>query len=128
MCNSWSLPAFGRERGLIGDGKVALLGCTVTPGFDFADYRSGQLRGTGCQMAGGSGADQESDAELAGPYAALAPLAKEAPQQLRRFLGQNSLLHLHLVVQLRMIQHRKHRPAAPALGSAAANTSRSSRA
>jgi predicted cupin superfamily sugar epimerase len=26
---------------LIGDGKVALLGCTVTPGFDFADYRSG---------------------------------------------------------------------------------------
>jgi hypothetical protein len=26
---------------LIGDGKVALLGCTVTPGFDFTDYRSG---------------------------------------------------------------------------------------
>ncbi|HEY1984900.1 MAG TPA: cupin domain-containing protein [Terracidiphilus sp.] len=26
---------------LKGDGKVALLGCTVTPGFDFADYRSG---------------------------------------------------------------------------------------
>lgn len=25
---------------LIGDGKVALLGCTVTPGFDFDDYRS----------------------------------------------------------------------------------------
>ena len=25
---------------LIGDGKVALLGCTVTPGFDFADYRN----------------------------------------------------------------------------------------
>ena len=25
---------------LIGDGKVALLGCSVTPGFDFADYRS----------------------------------------------------------------------------------------
>jgi uncharacterized protein len=25
---------------LIGDGKVALLGCTVTPGFDFADYRA----------------------------------------------------------------------------------------
>jgi predicted cupin superfamily sugar epimerase len=24
---------------LVGDGKVALLGCTVTPGFDFADYR-----------------------------------------------------------------------------------------
>ena len=26
---------------LIGDGKVALLGCTVTPGFDYTDYRSG---------------------------------------------------------------------------------------
>jgi uncharacterized protein len=25
---------------IIGDGKVALLGCTVTPGFDYADYRS----------------------------------------------------------------------------------------
>jgi hypothetical protein len=24
---------------LIGAGKLALLGCTVTPGFDFADYR-----------------------------------------------------------------------------------------
>jgi hypothetical protein len=24
---------------LIGNGKVALLGCTVTPGFDYADYR-----------------------------------------------------------------------------------------
>src|SRR3974390_3103891 len=27
---------------LIGDGKVALLGCTVTPGVDFADYRHAQ--------------------------------------------------------------------------------------
>ena len=26
---------------LIGNGQVALLGCTVTPGFDFADYRGG---------------------------------------------------------------------------------------
>jgi predicted cupin superfamily sugar epimerase len=25
---------------IVGSGKVALLGCTVTPGFDFADYRS----------------------------------------------------------------------------------------
>lgn len=25
---------------LIGNGKVALLGCTVTPGFDYADYRN----------------------------------------------------------------------------------------
>jgi predicted cupin superfamily sugar epimerase len=29
---------------LIGDGKVALLGCTVTPGFDFADYQSGSYK------------------------------------------------------------------------------------
>lgn len=28
---------------LIGDGRVALLGCTVTPGFDFADYRGGSI-------------------------------------------------------------------------------------
>jgi predicted cupin superfamily sugar epimerase len=26
---------------LIGDGQAALLGCTVTPGFDYSDYRSG---------------------------------------------------------------------------------------
>jgi uncharacterized protein len=26
---------------LVGNGQVALLGCTVTPGFDFADYRGG---------------------------------------------------------------------------------------
>jgi hypothetical protein len=26
---------------LVDGGKVALLGCTVTPGFDFADYHSG---------------------------------------------------------------------------------------
>jgi uncharacterized protein len=25
---------------LLGEGKVALLGCTVTPGFDYADYRN----------------------------------------------------------------------------------------
>jgi predicted cupin superfamily sugar epimerase len=28
---------------LVGDGKVALLGCNVTPGFDFADYRGGKF-------------------------------------------------------------------------------------
>lgn len=28
---------------LIGDGKVALLGCTVSPGFDYADYQSGSF-------------------------------------------------------------------------------------
>ncbi len=26
---------------LVGDGKMALLGCTVAPGFDYADYRGG---------------------------------------------------------------------------------------
>jgi hypothetical protein len=29
---------------LVEGGKVALLGCTVTPGFDFADYRSASFR------------------------------------------------------------------------------------
>ncbi len=29
---------------LIGDGKVALLGCSVTPGFDFADYSNAPYR------------------------------------------------------------------------------------
>lgn len=28
---------------LVGDGKMALLGCTVTPGFDYADYRNATL-------------------------------------------------------------------------------------
>jgi hypothetical protein len=28
----------------IGKGKVALLGCTVTPGFDFADYRNASYK------------------------------------------------------------------------------------
>jgi len=28
---------------LVGDGKVALIGCSVTPGFDFADYRGGSF-------------------------------------------------------------------------------------
>jgi predicted cupin superfamily sugar epimerase len=32
---------------LVGGGKVALLGCTVTPGFDFADYRSGKCEELG---------------------------------------------------------------------------------
>jgi uncharacterized protein len=28
---------------LVGDGQVALLGCTVSPGFDYADYRGGSF-------------------------------------------------------------------------------------
>jgi len=38
----WVVPA-GTWQGcrLVEGGKVALLGCTVTPGFDFADYESG---------------------------------------------------------------------------------------
>ena len=37
----WLVPA-GVWQGmrLIGDGKVALLGCTVTPGFNYADYHN----------------------------------------------------------------------------------------
>jgi len=34
---------------LIGSGKVALLGCTVTPGFNYSDYRSGKFADLGAK-------------------------------------------------------------------------------
>lgn len=37
---------------LIGKGRFALLGCTVTPGFDFADYRSGHYDQLAAQWPG----------------------------------------------------------------------------
>lgn len=37
--------------------------------------------------------------------AASTPLAKKAPQQLGRLFSQNALRYLHLVVELRMIEH-----------------------
>ncbi len=37
---------------LIGDGKVALLGCTVIPGFDFADYQRGSHAELAAQWPG----------------------------------------------------------------------------
>ena len=38
----WMVPAGTWQGcGLVQGGKMALLGCTVTPGFDFADYTSG---------------------------------------------------------------------------------------
>ena len=37
---------------LVADGKVALLGCTVTPGFDFADYRNASADGIDRKVAG----------------------------------------------------------------------------
>jgi predicted cupin superfamily sugar epimerase len=40
---------------LVGDGKVALLGCTVTPGFDFADYRSGSYAELATKWPGEAG-------------------------------------------------------------------------
>lgn len=40
---------------LIGKGKVALLGCTVTPGFDYADYRRGKYE----ELAAGWPSEQE---------------------------------------------------------------------
>ena len=38
----------------------------------------------------------------------LSPVPKETAQQLCRLFPQNSQLHLHLVVELRMIDHGKH--------------------
>jgi predicted cupin superfamily sugar epimerase len=40
---------------LIGSGQVALLGCTVSPGFDYADYRSGSYE----ELAAGWPAEAE---------------------------------------------------------------------
>lgn len=40
---------------LIGAGNLALLGCTVTPGFDYADYRSGSY----AELAAGWPAEAE---------------------------------------------------------------------
>ena len=38
----------------------------------------------------------------------LSPLTKETPQQFRSLIFENSLLHLHLVIQLRMVEHGEH--------------------
>jgi hypothetical protein len=55
-------------------------------------------------MAGRGRTNPQIDQEL-GRHPAL---AKETPQEFRRFLSQNSLFHLHLVVKLRVIENRKH--------------------
>jgi hypothetical protein len=55
-------------------------------------------------MAGGGGADSRAYAELA-----LPPLAEEIPQQFGGFFSGNSLLHLHLVVELGVVQHPENR-------------------
>jgi predicted cupin superfamily sugar epimerase len=34
---------------LVGEGKVALLGCTVTPGFNYADYHNGKFADLGAK-------------------------------------------------------------------------------
>ena len=100
----WFRRVSGRECGLVGEGKVALLGCTVTPGFDFADYHNASYEELSREMAGRGRADPGTDEDLA-----RATLAEETPQQLGCLLGATSLLHLHLVVELRMIDHREHR-------------------
>lgn len=53
-----------------------------------------------------------------GPDAQLArsPRAKETPQKLRRFIGQNSLLYDHFMIELRMIYDRKHRSSRAGFG------------
>ena len=50
QCAQLVVPA-GTWQGtrLIGEGEVALLGCTVTPGFDYADYRSGDYAALAAQ-------------------------------------------------------------------------------
>jgi len=60
------------------------------------------------------GEDSQADEEVVA-LAALAefdsvlpPVPKESPQQFGGFLGPDSPLHLHLVVELRMIQNFEH--------------------
>ncbi len=114
-CNSSCRPAYGRARASSMmaklSGKVALLGCTVTPGFDFADYRSSSYAELLRWLAGEAGAHQKTHAELSQRRS-----RKKFSQQLRRFLRANSLLHLHLVVELRVVEHREHRAAGAGLG------------
>ena len=55
-------------------------------------------------------------AGLASCVAELAPVAEEIAQQFRGFFRANSLLHLHLVVELRVVEHREHRAAGAGLG------------
>jgi len=45
-----------------------------------------------------------------------AALAEETAQQLRRLVGQNPLLHLHLVVELRVVEYGEHRTGSAGLG------------
>jgi hypothetical protein len=98
---------------LIGEGKVALLGCTVTPGFDFADYRNSSYQELSAKWPAQGGENQGPDAELGST-----PLAEETPQQLGRLLGKSSLLHKHLVIQLRMVHDGQNRARRAGLGIA----------
>ena len=54
-------------------------------------------------MARRSRTNQEADPKLA------SALAKETAQKLRRFVGQDAWLNLHLMVELRMVEDRKNR-------------------
>ncbi len=71
---------------LVGDGKVALLGCTVTPGFDFADYRNAQY----AELAAKWPSQAERIRALTRSLTAT-PVAKKTPQQVRRLLRKHSL-------------------------------------
>ena len=64
---------------LIGDGKVALLGCTVTPGFDYADYRTRRLAELAAKWPEEAERIRAVDAQLG----QSSPLAEETAQQLR---------------------------------------------
>ena len=48
---------------LVDGGKVALLGCTVTPGFDFADYRGGSYAELAAKWPAEAERITEADAE-----------------------------------------------------------------
>jgi len=74
-------------------------------------------------VAGGSGTDQEVDEKLedSGQQVSesargLTTFAEETAQEFGGFFGEDSLVNLHLVIELRMIEDREHRAGGACFG------------
>ena len=110
---------------LIGDGKVALLGCTVTPGFDFADYRNASF----AELAAKWPAEAERIRKLTQRASVLPPFAEKSRAAIRPILRARIPCSTCIWwLSCGWLSTASTEPAAPALGSAAAKTRLSSRA
>ena len=109
---------------LIGDGKVALLGCTVTPGFDYADYRSASYAELVAEMAGEAERIKAADQEVRAYRRSRKKPRSNSAASSARIPCSTCIWWL----SCGWLSTESTEPAAPALGSAAAKTSRSSRA